>query len=65
MQALPKSIDAQEADRIFSHGSVLFGTNAVCAPDRAGKLLGYSASQHSLEKEIPESFQRELDAQTA
>lgn len=48
---------------MFPHGSVLFGTNAVCRPERAEKFLGYSASQHGLEKEIPESFQRELEAQ--
>ncbi|KAL2274546.1 hypothetical protein FJTKL_03120 [Diaporthe vaccinii] len=65
IQASPKSIDAQEADKTFPHGSVLFGTNAACAPDRARKLLGYSTSQHALENEIPEAFQRELDAQRA
>lgn len=65
IQAPPKSINAQEADKTFPHGSVLFGTNAACTPDRAEKSLGYSASQHGLEKEIPESFQRELDAQRA
>ncbi|KAK2596020.1 hypothetical protein N8I77_013531 [Diaporthe amygdali] len=62
IQASPKSISAQEADTTFAHGSVLFGTNAVCVPERAKKLLGYSASQHGLEQEIPESFQRALDA---
>ncbi|KAH8771731.1 hypothetical protein F5883DRAFT_664780 [Diaporthe sp. PMI_573] len=63
IQAPTKSIDAQEADKTFPHGSVLFGTNAVCSPERAEKLLGYSASHHGLERETAESFQRELDAQ--
>ncbi|KAI3394234.1 hypothetical protein diail_3009 [Diaporthe ilicicola] len=65
IQASPKSIDAEEADKTFSHGSVLFGTNAVCSPDRAEKLLGYGASQHGLQEEIPESFQRALKAHGA
>jgi len=56
-----ESVSAQDADRLFPHGSVLFGTNAKSTPGRAVKYLGYHSTKHSLEEEIPVAFKRELE----
>ena len=62
IKATTKSLNQAAADEVFPHGSVLFGTNARSEPGRAAKLFDYKATQHSLEQEIPITFERELKA---
>ncbi|KAJ5876184.1 NAD(P)-binding protein [Penicillium soppii] len=47
-----REIDAETADRLTAHGSVLWGTNARISGDRARQLLGWSPQGPSLEEEI-------------
>lgn len=62
IKATTKSLNQAEADEVFPHGSILFGTNARSEPGRAAKLFDYKATKDSLEQEIPITFERELKA---
>ncbi|KAH8680639.1 hypothetical protein BX600DRAFT_444838 [Xylariales sp. PMI_506] len=48
-----------EADTVFAHGSVLYGTNARSKARRAADYLGWAASEQSLEVEIPRAVAEE------
>lgn len=60
IKAPPSAISVKDADALFAHGSVLFGTNARSVPGRATRLLGYKSRQHSLSEEVAITFLREL-----
>lgn len=52
-------MSAEETDKVFAYGSILFGTNARAVSKRAETVLGWKPSRHSLESEIPLTFKRE------
>ncbi|KAL4899101.1 hypothetical protein BDW74DRAFT_164093 [Aspergillus multicolor] len=45
-------IDAAMADRLTSHGSVIWGTNARCQAIRARELLGWFPEKRGIDEEI-------------
>lgn len=47
------TVSAEEADKLSSHGSALWGANARCRAIRARKLLGWSPTEKGLIDEIP------------
>ena len=53
------SVSAEEADKLSSYGSVLWGTNSRCRAIRARKLLGWSPTEKSLIDEIPLAVESE------
>lgn len=53
------SVSAEEADKLSSHGSILWGTNSRCRAIRARKLLGWSPTEKSLIDEIPLAVESE------
>ncbi|KAJ5172510.1 hypothetical protein N7492_005103, partial [Penicillium capsulatum] len=58
-----KSVSGSEADSLMAKGSVFWGTNARQQSQRASKLLGWRAQQHSLEQEIPLTVRAEAKRQ--
>lgn len=47
------TIDADTADRLTPHGSVIWGTNARYQAIRGRELLGWLPQAHGIEEEIP------------
>ncbi|KAL2813383.1 hypothetical protein BJX63DRAFT_394273 [Aspergillus granulosus] len=54
-----KEVDHEEADKLSSHGAVLWGTNAKQNSQRARQLLGWEPNGKSLEEEIPNTVKVE------
>jgi nucleoside-diphosphate-sugar epimerase len=57
--ATVKEVGHEEADKLSSHGAVLWGTNAQQNSQRARQLLGWQPKGKSLEEEIPETVRVE------
>jgi nucleoside-diphosphate-sugar epimerase len=57
--ATVREVGHEEADKLSSHGAVLWGTNAQQNPQRARQLLGWQPNGKSLEEEIPETVRVE------